>query len=157
FPTSVYDSYWNDPTGIVAQPQPVISDPVTSLIFPTNLTDPANFPKSDTIDPYPLPLPQKPSQLLQQAAAQIQSIATNPAPSNDTCPQCQGSLFIAKRLVPAAPEQWPFLAQAVFEYFEHSTTRHDEHSRLALDHVFTQVAALGDMGGYDGQVSLVCL
>ena len=29
FPTSVYKSYYNDPTATTAQPQPVISDPVT--------------------------------------------------------------------------------------------------------------------------------
>lgn len=28
FPTSVYKSYFNDPTATSAQPQPVISDPV---------------------------------------------------------------------------------------------------------------------------------
>ena len=29
FPTSIYKSYWNDPTATSAQPQPVISDPAT--------------------------------------------------------------------------------------------------------------------------------
>ncbi|KIJ13539.1 hypothetical protein PAXINDRAFT_13661 [Paxillus involutus ATCC 200175] len=154
FPTSVYESYWNDPTATAAQPQPVISDPVTSSVFPANLTDPANFPKNDTVDPHPLPLPQEQSQLLQQALAQIQSIATNPALSNDTCAQCQASLSIAKMLVLAAPEQGPLLAEAVCEYFNYSTTCYDEYSRLALGSVFTQVVALGDMGGYDGQ--LIC-
>ncbi|KAF8553427.1 hypothetical protein OG21DRAFT_1523118 [Imleria badia] len=102
FPTSVYASYWNNLTATSAQPQPVISDPVTNTIFPANLPDPANFPKSDTVDPHPLPLPQEPSQLLQQAFSPILSIATNPA--------------------------------------------------LYGDNFFTQVVALGDMGGYDGQL-----
>jgi sphingomyelin phosphodiesterase len=56
-------------------------------------------------------------------------------------------------LVLAAPEQGPLLAEAVCEYFNYSTTCYDEYSRLALGSVFTQVVALGDMGGYDGQVS----
>ncbi|KIJ63471.1 hypothetical protein HYDPIDRAFT_175880 [Hydnomerulius pinastri MD-312] len=154
FPTSVYESYWNNPTATAAQPQPVISDPVTSSIFPANLTDPANFPKNDTVDPHPLPLPSEPSQLLQAALAQIQSIATNPALANDTCAQCQASLAVAKMLVMAAPEQGPLLTQAVCEYFNYSTTCYDEYSRLALGSVFSQVVALGDMGGYDGQ--LIC-
>ncbi|KIK93120.1 hypothetical protein PAXRUDRAFT_26450 [Paxillus rubicundulus Ve08.2h10] len=165
FPTSVYESYRNDPTATAAQPQLVISDPVTSSIFPANLTDPANFPKvhrsseidgvwpelgtrNDTVNPQPPQLPQEPSQLLQQAFTQI---PTNPALSNDTCEQCQAPLSIAKMLVSAAPEQWSFLAQIVFEYFNYSTTCYDEYTRLSLDSVFTQVAALGDMGGYDGQ------
>lgn len=32
FPTSVYGKYWNDPTGTSAQPQPVITDPVTVCV-----------------------------------------------------------------------------------------------------------------------------
>ncbi|KAF8553428.1 sphingomyelin phosphodiesterase [Imleria badia] len=152
FPTSVYATYWNNPTSTSAQPQPVILDPVTSTIFPANLTDPANFPKNDTVDPHPLPLPQEPSQLLQQAFSQIQSIATNPALYGDSCAKCQASMSIAKMLVLAAPEQGPFLAEAVCEYFNYSTTCYDEYSRLALGSVFSQVVALGDMGGYDGQL-----
>ncbi|KAF8434337.1 sphingomyelin phosphodiesterase [Boletus edulis BED1] len=152
FPTSVYASYWNNPTATSAQPQPVISDPVTNTIFPANLTDPANFPKNDTVDPHPLPLPQEPSQLLQQALSQIKSIANNPALYGDTCAQCQASLSIGKMLVLAAPEQGPLLAEAVCVYFNFSTTCYDEYSRLALGSVFSQVVALGDMGGYDGQL-----
>lgn len=29
FPTSVYESYYNDPTATTAEPQPVITDPIT--------------------------------------------------------------------------------------------------------------------------------
>ncbi|KAG9308172.1 sphingomyelin phosphodiesterase [Chiua virens] len=152
FPTSVYASYWNNPTATSVQPQPVITDPVTGIIFPANLTDPANFPKNDTVDPHPLPLQQEPSQLLQSALSQIQSIAASPALAGDTCAQCQASLTIAKMLVGAAPEQGPLLAEAVCEYFNYSTTCYDEYSRLALGSVFSQVVALGDMGGYDGQL-----
>lgn len=66
FPTSAFGSYWNNPTATSAQPQPVISDPVTvctiyavllrcsdsfpkNTVFPENLTDPVNFPKVCTI------------------------------------------------------------------------------------------------------------
>ncbi|KAF9235985.1 sphingomyelin phosphodiesterase [Melanogaster broomeanus] len=108
FPTSVYQSYWNDPTATAAQPQPVISDPVTSSIFPANLTDPANFPK----------LPSR-------------------------SPKC--SYWLPQNKV-------HFLAEAVCVYFNYSTTCYDEYSRLALGSIATQVVALGDMGGYDGQL-----
>ena len=33
FPTSLYKSYYNDPTATLAQPQPVISDPVSVRIY----------------------------------------------------------------------------------------------------------------------------
>ncbi|KAF9222290.1 hypothetical protein BS17DRAFT_755972 [Gyrodon lividus] len=152
FPTSVYGSYWNDPTATSAQPQPVITDPVTNTIFPETLTDPANFPKNDTVDPHPLPLPSTPSQLLSQAIAQIAAIASNPSFGGNTCAQCQASLEVAKFLVMASPEQGPLLAEAACEYFDYSTTCYDEYSVLALGSVFTQVVALADVGGYDGQV-----
>ncbi|KIJ57765.1 hypothetical protein HYDPIDRAFT_34809, partial [Hydnomerulius pinastri MD-312] len=112
FPTSVYGAYWNDPTATSAQPQPVITDPVTNTIFPEILTDPANFPQNDTVDPHPLPLASTPSQLLSQAVAQIAAIAANPSFEGNTCAQCQASLEVAKFLVLAAPEQGPLLAEA---------------------------------------------
>lgn len=152
FPTSVYESYWNDPTATSAQPQPVISDPATHSVFPELLTDPAHFPKNDTIDPHPLPTALQPSQLLQQAIGQIKSVASNPV--LDTCAKCQSSFTIAKMLVLAAPEQGPLLAEAICVYFNYSSTCYNEYSKLALGSVFTQVVALGDMSGYDGQ--LIC-
>ena len=33
FPTSLYKTYYNDPTATAAQPQPVISDPVLVRIY----------------------------------------------------------------------------------------------------------------------------
>ncbi|KAI6008598.1 sphingomyelin phosphodiesterase [Pisolithus marmoratus] len=152
FPTSVYKLYWNDPTGTSAQPQPVISDPATHSVFPEILTDPANFPKNDTVDPHPLPTPLQPTQLLQQAIGQIKSVASNPI--LDTCAKCQSSFTIAKMLVLAAPEQGPLLAEAICVYLNFSSTCYNEYNELALGSVFTQVVALGDMGGYDGQ--LIC-
>jgi sphingomyelin phosphodiesterase len=93
-----------------------------------------------------------PSQLMEQALAQIQAIATNPALANDTCAQCQASLAVGKMLVLGAPEQGPLLAQAVCEYFDYSTTCYDEYSELALGSTFTQVLSFANAGGYDGQV-----
>lgn len=61
FPTSLYQSYYNDPTATSAEPQPVISDPVTVSIqsilysvyidflqdetYPYWLTDPETIPQ----------------------------------------------------------------------------------------------------------------
>ncbi|KAG9308177.1 sphingomyelin phosphodiesterase [Chiua virens] len=151
FPTSVYGSYWNDPTATSAQPQPVITDPVTNTIFPENLTNPETFPKNDTVDLHPLPLTSNSSELLNTAIAQIAAIATNPAFEGNKCAQCQASLEVAKFLVMAAPEQGPLLAEAACEYFNYSDTCYDEYSVLALGSMFSQVVALANVGGYDGQ------
>jgi hypothetical protein len=93
-----------------------------------------------------------PSQLMEQALAQIQAIASNPIFGNDTCTKCQASLAVAKMLVLGAPEQGPLLAEAVCQYFNYSTTCYNEYSNLALGSTFSQVLAFADVGGYDGQV-----
>ncbi|KAG2062705.1 hypothetical protein BDR04DRAFT_1164661 [Suillus decipiens] len=152
FPTSLYSQYYNNPTATSAQPQPVISDPVTHNIFPLSLTDQYNIPQYDTVDP-PNPLPPKASsqKLLQQAVAQIKSIAANPEFS--TCARCQASLEVAKFLALAAPEQGSNLALALCEYFDYSSSCEKSYGPLVLGPILTQVVSFADVGGYDGQVN----
>lgn len=109
--------------------------------------------ENDTVDPHPLPSQSSPSELLSSAVAQIAAIAANPAFDGNTCAQCLAALEVAKFLVMAAPEQGPLLAEAVCVYFNYSSTCYDEYSALELGSVFSQVVALANVGGYDGQVS----
>ncbi|KIJ65063.1 hypothetical protein HYDPIDRAFT_27793 [Hydnomerulius pinastri MD-312] len=150
FPTSLYSQYYNNPTATSAQPQPVISDPVTHEVFPYSLTDPSTIPQNDTVDPHPLPLVASPSKLLEQALAQIKSISGNSIFGNE-CAQCLASLEAAKFLALAAPEQGSNLAVALCEYFKYSSTCEASYGPLALGPIFTQVVAYADVGGYDGQ------
>ncbi|KAH7914741.1 Metallo-dependent phosphatase-like protein [Hygrophoropsis aurantiaca] len=152
FPTSVYAQYYNSPTATSAQVQPVISDPVTHEIFPLRLTDPNNIPQNDTTDPHPLPPKASSSKILQQAIAQIQSIAKNPTFGNNTCARCQASLEVAKFVALAAPEEGSELAVQLCELFSYSSTCANTYSRLAIGNILTQVASLADVGGYDGQL-----
>ncbi|KAH7923902.1 Metallo-dependent phosphatase [Leucogyrophana mollusca] len=152
FPTSVYAQYYNSPTATSAQVQPVISDPVTHKIFPLSLTDPDHIPQNDTVDPHPLPPKASSSRLLEQAIAQIQSIATNPIFGDNTCARCQASLEVAKFIALAAPEEGPELAIQLCELFEYSSTCATTYSRLVIGAALTQVASFADVGGYDGQL-----
>ncbi|KAG1723693.1 sphingomyelin phosphodiesterase [Suillus lakei] len=149
FPTSLYSHYYNNPTATSAQPQPVISDPVTNEIFPFSLTDPHNIPQYDTVDPHPLPPTASSQKLLQQAVAQIKSIAVNPMFS--TCARCQASLEVAKFLALAAPEQGTNLALALCEYFNYSSSCEKRYGPLVMGPILTQVVSFADVGGYDGQ------
>ncbi|KAG6333055.1 hypothetical protein ID866_6032 [Astraeus odoratus] len=151
FPTSLYSKYYNDPTATTAQPQPVISDPVTHKEFPFSLTDPNHIPQNNTVDPHPLPPVASSSQLLQQAITQIQSISNN-AVFGTNCARCQASLEIAKFIALSVPEQGPNLAVALCEHFNYSSTCVENYGPLALGPVFTQVLAYADVGGYDGEV-----
>ncbi|KAG1890807.1 sphingomyelin phosphodiesterase [Suillus subluteus] len=153
FPTSLYSQYYNNPTATSAQPQPVISDPVTHEIFPFSLTDPDNIPQYDTVDPHPLPPRASSQQLLQQAVAQIKSIAVNPMFS--TCARFQASLEVAKFLALAAPEQGTNLALTLCEYFNYSSSCEKSYGPLVMGPILTQVVSFADVGGYDGQVKQV--
>ena len=43
FPTSLFASYYNNPTATSEQPQPVVTDPVQYIAYPYSLTDPNNI------------------------------------------------------------------------------------------------------------------
>ncbi|TFK56749.1 sphingomyelin phosphodiesterase [Heliocybe sulcata] len=150
FPTSLYSSYYNNPTATSAQVQPVVSDPVTHETYPFSLTDPDNIPSNDTADPHPLPSPAPPNVLLAHAIAQLDSIAANPQYAS-SCARCQASLEVAKFIALTAPQLGPEFAVAACEHFNYSTTCEGTYGKNALGSVLTQVAAYADVGGYDGQ------
>ncbi|KIM88956.1 hypothetical protein PILCRDRAFT_813955 [Piloderma croceum F 1598] len=152
FPTSVFKKYYNSPTATSAQPQPVISDPVSHETYPFSLTDPEHIPQLDTKDPHPLPPTASSSRLLQQAVNQIKAIATNPEFGNNSCSKCIAGLEIAKMLALAAPEQGPTLAIELCLAFNFSSTCETTFSVLTLGAPITQVVANADVGSLDGQM-----
>lgn len=155
FPTSVYQSYYNDPTATSVEPQPVISDPVTHETYPYWLSNPETIPQYDTYETHPLPPVASPEQLLDAAFTQVLSIAANPVFGNDTCARCQASLEVAKFLALTVPELVPQLAVRLCEQFNFTTdsmpTCALAYGRATLGAFYTQVAAYADVGGYDGQ------
>ncbi|ESK92126.1 ser thr protein phosphatase family protein [Moniliophthora roreri MCA 2997] len=151
FPTSVYASYYNDPTATSAQVQPVISDPVTHKTYPLSLTGPDSLPVNNTVDPHPLPPKASSSRLYAQALQQIKNIASNPT-FDSTCAKCQASLEVAKFLALASPEEGPRLAVELCEFFGFSSTCGTTFSILGIGSVITQVVSNADVGGYDGQM-----
>ncbi|RDX52009.1 sphingomyelin phosphodiesterase [Lentinus brumalis] len=152
FPTSLYRHYYNSPTATSAQPQPVISDPVTHEIYPFELTDPATIPKNDTKDPHILPPKASSGKLLEAAFQQVLSITSNPAFGTDNCARCQAALEAGKFLAMAAPDQGPALAVRVCEHFNFNKDCATQFGILSLGSVITQVIANADVGGLDGQM-----
>ncbi|KAA1467835.1 sphingomyelin phosphodiesterase [Dentipellis sp. KUC8613] len=152
FPTSLFQAYFNDPTATSAQPQPVISDPVTHKKYPLALTDPDHIPQADNVDPHPLPPKASDSTLLQLAKAQIQSIRANPIFANNTCAACQAMLVVGKMLALAAPEQGPALSVFICNLFDENGNCEANFGANALGSPITQVLANADVGGADGQM-----
>ncbi|KAI0027960.1 sphingomyelin phosphodiesterase [Vararia minispora EC-137] len=152
FPASLFHAYYNNPTATDEQPQPVISDPVTRVVYPFSLTDPKNIPQVDVKDPHILPPKQSSDAILSAALAQISSIGQNAFFANSSCARCQAQLLAAKVVALAAPERGPDVAVALCETFQVSTTCNTTWGADALGSVITQVLAFADVGGFDGQM-----
>ena len=93
--------------------------------------------------------------LLEQALAQVKSISINPVFGTNQCARCQASLEVAKFLALSAPDQGSNFTVALCEYFNHSSTCEASYGSLTLGPVLTQVMSFADVGGYDGQVSVL--
>ncbi|KAJ7775364.1 Metallo-dependent phosphatase-like protein [Mycena metata] len=158
FPTSVFGSYYNDPTQTSSQVQPVISDPVTNVVYPLSLTDPDTIPLLDTKDPTPFPPPASADAIVAAAIRQIQLIASPNTPSspfpNDRCVACQAALLPAKFAFLAAPSQGASIAVALCEALNLAgSTEACEvgFGQFGLANILTQVISNADVVGYDGQ------
>ncbi|EPT05669.1 hypothetical protein FOMPIDRAFT_1110912 [Fomitopsis schrenkii] len=151
FPTSLYRAYYNDPTATTAQPQPIITDPVSFEVYPYWLTNPETIPKNDTWELHELPPTASPSQIADEALQQILGIATNPVFGTNTCARCQAALSVAKIVALSAPEEGPGLAVRLCEALGASADCGSEYGQYTLGATITQVAAFSDVAGYDGQ------
>ncbi|KAI9455922.1 Metallo-dependent phosphatase-like protein [Lactarius psammicola] len=152
FPTSLYKSYYNDPTATSAQPQPVISDPVLHKVYPLGLTDPKNIPQNDPQDPHPLPQRASGPVILANAITQVQGLFVNSAFTNNSCALCTATLQVAKLLALAAPEQGPAFTVFLCQQFKLSTRCNTTFGATTLGPVLTQVFANADVAGYDGRM-----
>ncbi|KAJ7473924.1 Metallo-dependent phosphatase-like protein [Mycena galericulata] len=158
FPTSVFASYYNNPTQTSSQIQPVVSDPVTGVVYPLNLTSPDTIPLLDTEDPTPFPPPASADAIIAAAIRQIQLIASPNSPSSpfikDPCAACQAALLPAKFAFLAAPSQGATITVALCEVLglESSAEACEVgFGQFGLANVLTQVISNADVGGYDGQ------
>jgi hypothetical protein len=177
FPTSIFGSYYNDPTQTSSQVQPVISDPVTvslssfnytevnsdedatqNVVYPLSLTSPDTIPLLDTKDPTPFPPPASADAIAAAAIRQIQLIASPNTPSspfiNDPCAACQAALLPAKFAFLAAPSEGASIAVALCEALNLAgSTEACEvgFGQFGLANVLTQVISNADVAGYDGQ------
>ncbi|KAI9444617.1 Metallo-dependent phosphatase-like protein [Lactarius indigo] len=152
FPTSLYKSYYNDPTATSAQPQPVISDPVLHKVYPQELTDPKDIPQDDPQDPHLLPPRASGPVILRNAIAQVQGLFVNTAFANNSCALCTATLQVAKLLALSAPDQGPAFTVFLCQQYKLSTRCNTTFGATTLGPVLTQVFANADVSGYDGRM-----
>ena len=156
FPTSAFSSYWQRPVA-TQEPQPALYDPVLNITFPLNLTNPDTIP---TVDNDPIFYPQPTANisnstaeaLLQGAFKNISSIILGDTVVGN-CSKCQASLGVAKVLAQNAPTRVPTLLVQLCETFKFSSnaTCTDNYAATSFGAIWTQVLALADVTGLDGQ------
>ena len=156
FPSSAFPTYWEAPVA-TQEPQPALYDPVLNITFPLNLTNPDTIPTTDN-DPvfYPQPLANisnsSTAALLQAAFINITSIIE----SNNTagnCTKCKAALNVGKTVAQYAPESVPSFLVKLCQAFQFSSnaTCVDDYAAGSFGAIWTQVLALADVGGLDGQ------
>ena len=156
FPSSAFPTYWEAPVE-TQEPQPALYDPVLNITFPLNLTNPETIPTIDN-DPvyYPQPLANisnsSTAALLQTAFTSITSIIeSNNTASN--CTKCKAALNVGKSVAQYAPESVPGLLVKLCEAFQFSSnaTCVNDYAAGSFGAIWTQVLALADVTGLDGQ------
>lgn len=156
FPTSVFSAYWVKPAA-TAEPQPALYDPVLNITFPLNLTSPSSIPENDD-DPvsYPSPIANLTSDGRQAVLASIVSqigeiIESDQLTSN--CSKCVAGLTVAKTAAQLAPELVPeTMVSLCKQYKFHSnSTCEEDFEATTFGAIWTQILALADVSGLDGQ------
>ncbi|KAK8866189.1 hypothetical protein IAR55_001340 [Kwoniella newhampshirensis] len=154
FPTSLFSSYYNDPTQTASQVQPVITDGVLESTYPLDLTDPDTISNNDTVDPHYYPTVhlkgETAQKLYDNVTAEIEGIITAQGTSN--CTKCIQGLTSASRLAKEAPQLIPQLLTTLCNRYSFASRAgcnvYDENAQGPF---YAQVLAYADVSGYDGQ------
>jgi hypothetical protein len=156
FPTSVFSSYYVKPAP-TTEPQPALHDDVLNITYPLNLTNPKTIPTADT-DPvyYPpgLGLTNVTSEaLVQIALAEIKSIIHDVGGLSGNCSKCIAALSVGKFLAQAAPEYVPdaMISLCQSTGFASNASCTSTYTAGSYGAIWTQVLALADVTGLDGQ------
>ena len=145
--------------GPTNQPQPVIQDPVRSITFPRNLTDPATVPDFNG-DPAVFPKAKAnltdhdARELIRAAIHQILAIINdNSSQSPDKCSRCTAALAIAQQAAWQAPSHVPdaivYMCNAT--KFRSSAACDKTYSAASLGASWTQLLFYANVGGLDGR------
>lgn len=157
FPTSVFSSYYLQPAA-TSEPQPALYDPVLNITYKFNLTDPKNIPTSAD-DPVYFPEAigdtdgTPPETLVEIALMKINDILDNDTGLSNNCTKCIAALSVGKILAQKAPSYVPdalvSLCQATG--FASNTTCKNNYAPGSWGAIWTQVLALANVSGSDGQ------
>lgn len=156
FPTSVFPSYYVKP-GPTAEAEPAVHDDVLNITYPLNLTDPKSIPTADSDKiyyPAGLNLTNATSEaLVQVALSEIKSIISDVGGLSGNCSKCIAALGVGKLLAQSAPEYVPdaMISLCQSTGFASNTSCKTTYEAGSYGAIWTQVLALADVTGLDGQ------
>lgn len=159
FPTSVFQSYYVKPAP-TAEPQPAVFDPILNITYPLKLTDPKTIPTVNTADD-PIYFPSgianltnaSADALVQLALAQVKTIIYDYGGLSGNCSKCVAALSVGKFLAQTAPEHVPdaLISLCQSTGISSNATCKAQYAAGSYGAIWTQVLALADVTGLDGQ------
>ncbi|KAK4204228.1 Metallo-dependent phosphatase-like protein [Triangularia verruculosa] len=156
FPTSVFQEYYVTPGPTTdGQPQPVISDPVSNVTYPFNLTDPNTRP-THGLDPVEFPsalanmTADEVSALLHEAITSIWDIAE--ASNSTNCSKCVASLLIGQTVAQFAPTWLPAVMTSLCKEtgFQTADVCEEMYQPATYGAPWAQVLRYANVSGLDG-------
>jgi hypothetical protein len=154
YPTSAFSSYYPSPSG--QEPQPALYDPVLNITYPLNLTNPDTLPDHDP-DPvyYPEPIknlkPHEQKQVISNVIDDIQAIISSDS-SASNCTKCKHALTKAQHAAQLAPELLPpaMVRFCTSTGYDSADSCKEDFEASTFGAIWTQILALADVGGMDG-------
>ncbi|KAK3106735.1 hypothetical protein LTR53_018173, partial [Teratosphaeriaceae sp. CCFEE 6253] len=155
YPTSAFSSYYPVPSG--QEPQPALYDPVLNITYPLNLTNPDTLPDNDP-DPvyYPQPIANLSTAqqqiIVNNVLGQVSEII-NGSLIQGNCSKCVAALSVAKTAAQLAPRLVPdaMVELCTSSGLHSASTCEEDFEASTFGAIWTQILALADVGGIDGQ------
>ncbi|KAJ4507568.1 hypothetical protein HRR83_004148 [Exophiala dermatitidis] len=152
FPTSLFSDYYVPPSPS-QEPQPIIFDETLNYTYPRDLTDPFNIPEQSE-DPIFFPAPRydvsNGSAIVSAAINEINGVISG---SGTNCSKCISALEIGQYVAHRAPQLVPdmLVDLCISTKFATNDTCHENYDAENYGAVWTQVLALANVSGSDGQ------
>ncbi|KAN0061561.1 hypothetical protein ACQY0O_006408 [Thecaphora frezii] len=151
FPTSAFASYYFLPSGLTAEPRPVVTDVARHDNFPDSLVNPTLVPPppAPTDAVFPVAVKHKgskPSDAAEYAAAIGHNISAILAGSQSSCDKCLSSLKVVQQLAQRYPKAAPQLMVDLCKQYGYATnaTCEAQYKSEVLGSVYTQVLSYAD-------------
>lgn len=149
-------AYYESPAQPTREPQPIIYDPVLNYTFPYELTNPDIIPDSSDEAFFPPPqahlLSHEKDDLIEKVKANVSKVIKATG-SESSCAKCKRALAAAKPAALYTPNMVPAAMVALCKSFKFASDKTCEstYDKQAFGAVWTQVLALADLEGLDGQ------